>query len=593
MYNLFGGKWRRLHCGPMWSVTTICQDSSSSNFDGRRTISEARVNIPGLSERTLQRDNASFGITLDASIQFCMLDMAAKAHPDSYWWIKGDGCDLIKGLCQSVSGVWSGDVDLDDGSLKKQYLDFCQRFAAVDKISMNTEDLKASLILERSQVTDDVTFLTKALEKANTLYYEKQKAEVSEKQLVDCCWVVKSLSDAVADGRSIVTEISSILDALDESQQSTNIPFRIREIVNRLKNFLKILTKHQRTPATHIFVFMISPEERIRKPYAIPIQCIPYTSLTVAQLRVLLNKVITEMHKRKMKIAGFCSNGEYNSMRSKGENRPVSIFQIRSVARKKFSNLGIKTMKEMLTPKVNESGEISAMNKESPVPLDVLCRIYDLLKQGFPFESIIDILRPLVVPQGYVWHTWKLGQTETFCMKMRSLLAQYEYRRRIIEWDGMGVPFRSHFYVPEINKITNEPFHDREDEGHMLKRMAEQVRKGGPKQLKLERYMEAVKDSSSSLTYTALSGKRKQSVECAERMFSRPLTDFMRRNNYTFEEKFISTVCGWREAHDKRGLTPLQRCRNNYVLLSLILDELMPWHNIQFDLSLLEVNKYI
>jgi hypothetical protein len=58
---------------------------------------------------------------------------------------------------------------------------------------------------------------------------------------------------------------------------------------------------------------------------------------------------------------------------------------------------------------VNESGEISAMNKESPVPLDVLCRIYDLLKQGFPFESIIDILRPLVVPQGYVWHTWKLG----------------------------------------------------------------------------------------------------------------------------------------------------------------------------------------
>jgi hypothetical protein len=50
-------------------------------------------------------------------------------------------------------------------------------------------------------------------------------------------------------------------------------------------------------------------------------------------------------------ILGFCSNGEYNSMRSKGENRPVSIFQIRSVARKKFSNLGIKTMKEMLTPK--------------------------------------------------------------------------------------------------------------------------------------------------------------------------------------------------------------------------------------------------
>ena len=47
-----------------------------------------------------------------------LLDAAAKANPGAYWWIKGDGCNLVKGLCESVAGVWSGDVDLNNASLQ-------------------------------------------------------------------------------------------------------------------------------------------------------------------------------------------------------------------------------------------------------------------------------------------------------------------------------------------------------------------------------------------------------------------------------------------------------------------------------------------
>ena len=45
----------------------------------------------------------------------------------------------------------------------------------------------------------------------------------------------------------------------------------------------------------------------------------------------------------------------------------------------------------------------------------------------------------------------------------------------------------------------------------------------------------------------------------------------------------------WRRACDESGLTELQRCRFNYGLLNLVLDELMPWHRDVYDFSCLEV----
>ena len=47
---------------------------------------------------------------------------------------------------------------------------------------------------------------------------------------------------------------------------------------------------------------------------------------------------------------GFTSNGEYNSMRNRGYTRPLSIFQIRSDVRAKYSRLSKKTMLDMLSP---------------------------------------------------------------------------------------------------------------------------------------------------------------------------------------------------------------------------------------------------
>ena len=112
-----------------------------------------------------------------------------------------------------------------------------------------------------------------------------------------------------------------------------------------------------------------------------------------------------------------------------------------------------------------------------------------------------------------------------------------------------------------------------------------------PQQLKLERCMEALHDDSARLTFPAVTGQQKQSIRDVEVLFSASVKEFMTNKGYSYEAKYIRTIRNWRQSCDERGLLQLQRCRYNYEMLKLILDELMPWHNMEYDFSLLEVNR--
>ena len=111
--------------------------------------------------------------------------------------------------------------------------------------------------------------------------------------------------------------------------------------------------------------------------------------------------------------------------------------------------------------------------------------------------------------------------------------------------------------------------------------------------MQLEQYVEVIKSSNSGLTYPALVGSRKQSVEDAERMFSPSLLKFMENKGYQCEADYIHAVLGWREACDTRGISQLQRCKKNYKMLNFLLEELMPWATDSYDFSYLEVNRFV
>ena len=70
----------------------------------------------------------------------------------------------------------------------------------------------------------------------------------------------------------------------------------------------------------------------------------------------------------------------------------------------------------------------------------------------------------------------------------------------------------------------------------------------------MERFVEALKDPATGLTYPALTGVRKQSVEDVERLFGSKVIEFMENHNYEDEAKYLRVVRNWRHAIDERGI---------------------------------------
>ena len=72
-------------------------------------------------------------------------------------------CDILPGLGESVRGIWSGDVDHNNGDLQRQYTAYQQRLQSIAEIQMatssNHSELLEKLKVVCSKVSDDLNFL--------------------------------------------------------------------------------------------------------------------------------------------------------------------------------------------------------------------------------------------------------------------------------------------------------------------------------------------------------------------------------------------------------------------------------------------------
>ena len=68
--------------------------------------------------------------------------------------------------------------------------------------------------------------------------------------------------------------------------------------------YLKNLFKKKRTAASHVLVIMVAEETRNMKPYALPVQYIPYHSIRDQQLRDVLYKLKEVMTAMGMIVVG-------------------------------------------------------------------------------------------------------------------------------------------------------------------------------------------------------------------------------------------------------------------------------------------------
>lgn len=127
----------------------------------------------------------------------------------------------------------------------------------------------------------------------------------------------------------------------------------------------------------------------------------------------------------------------------------------------------------------------------------------------------------------------------------------------------------------------------------VLKRVATCTRNGNNADINSEAFVEAMRSPNTGLTYTALPGKRKQSVVDAEKLLSYNVAEFFRQKGYCKEYEYVKVIAQWHEASDGRGISQLQRCRYNHEMLGYILDEWMPWHRENYDFSTIDINRYI
>ena len=99
------------------------------------------------------------------AIQTKALDEAVLTSPDTSWWIKVDAVDIVSGLGESVSGVWSGDADLNDGQLQELYEKYKNRQKHVNSLVLynnNRPYICTHLDQEKQNLKYDLEFITES-----------------------------------------------------------------------------------------------------------------------------------------------------------------------------------------------------------------------------------------------------------------------------------------------------------------------------------------------------------------------------------------------------------------------------------------------
>ena len=124
--------------------------------------------------------------------------------------------------------------------------------------------------------------------------------KATDKTLYALGWTIDELSRLTEECRALGVELMNLLEKLEDESTDivrSNVARTLTVCQERLRTFIKGVTRHKRMPASHILVTMISSSERNQKPYALPISCIPYAILSEGKARTIINAIVKEMCK--------------------------------------------------------------------------------------------------------------------------------------------------------------------------------------------------------------------------------------------------------------------------------------------------------
>ena len=206
------------------------------------------------------------------------------SNPGGRFWIKIDGCDINPALQESVKGVWNGDCDLGNDKLQqlREAYDKRRELCSCKCLQEDRVLLQERLTTIIDHLEQDTVFLSDGLIGAEKEYQKKFNApNSSEAILKRLCWERVEFNTLLLQSGKFKDLYENLVACLNPQTP------RVKDVVDSMKNIEKdaltylrnLFVKKRQPAATHILLFLLSDEKRNRKPYAIPIQYIPYHSI--------------------------------------------------------------------------------------------------------------------------------------------------------------------------------------------------------------------------------------------------------------------------------------------------------------------------
>ena len=202
---------------------------------------------------------------------------------------------------------WSGDCDLGDGKLNSLFEEYTSRRKFCQGLGL--KERKANLHTDLSKVISaldkDLNFLQDGEKEAYKSYSSKQKQfNASEDSLFALAWTYEGFKTLIAMNKELKSTACNIQSRLMGSAVSGNVQKDVGRFRHSIFKYVQSFYSKKRKAASHLMVFMVADEKKNVKPYAVPVQFLPYHGVTDAKIRELVGELRKCMVNLGMTVVG-------------------------------------------------------------------------------------------------------------------------------------------------------------------------------------------------------------------------------------------------------------------------------------------------
>jgi len=180
-------------------------------------------------------------------------------------------------------------------------------YCDVKELSDGRQELEDHIKKQVDFLELDITFLANGLVQAEAEYTKKFHSPTTSAELLKTlCWERVEFNTLLQQSQSFKEKFELMISLLNPTcPRARDVKKQFKNLLPDMRKYLRNLFVKKRQPgATHVLLFLISDERRNKKPFAMPVQYVPYKSIRDQYLRDMTDKIKQEMVKMDLKPVG-------------------------------------------------------------------------------------------------------------------------------------------------------------------------------------------------------------------------------------------------------------------------------------------------